>query len=287
MPPPSVRTAGILADIQREVGLIQKLEHMHIVKVAGTYTCFREFAMIISPVADEDLEAYLFRVDLLPEQEGRDFRNQLLRWVRCMVGAVEYIHGKHIRHRDIKPANFLIKGRDILLTDFGIAMELPSDTLSTSTKTPGARTRMYCAPEVEEGHRRGRLADIFSLGVVFLEMLIVYSGQRQLHRFNAVRETREERSYAKNGDIVTSWIGDLQKDNHDYSHDFPWFAATLHLCEAMVNFDRQKRPTSQDLLSCWQSPHPRNPRFGVSADPDNRVDAICGVLGLKQESDSL
>lgn len=81
-----------------------------------------------------------------------------------------------IRHLDIKPSNILIKGPNILLADFGISQMGHRKTMPTTNLHRNAqRIREYCAPEVDKGNTRGRSADIFSLGTVFLEMLVTLS----------------------------------------------------------------------------------------------------------------
>ncbi len=66
------------------------------------------------------------------------------------------------------------------MADFGISVDDPGATVLTDTATVG--TEIYKAPEwkplePDKQMRPGRLADIFSLRAVFLEMLLVHSGQ--------------------------------------------------------------------------------------------------------------
>ena len=82
--------------------------------------------------------------------------------------ALETCEKQHILHRDIKPENiFVDKNGHFKLGDFGIARQLDSTT--------GAYTRvgtpLYSAPEVAEGKRYDRRADIYSLGLVLYRLL--------------------------------------------------------------------------------------------------------------------
>ena len=108
-------------------------------------------------------------------------------WFGCLIRAVHYIHTLGVRHRDIKPSNVLIKARKVLLADFGISQMGLGKTMPTTYKNRNAsRSREYCAPKVDQGSTRGRSADIFSLGAVFLEMLIAINFPERFKDLNGI-----------------------------------------------------------------------------------------------------
>ncbi|KAI9856206.1 MAG: hypothetical protein M1813_009223 [Trichoglossum hirsutum] len=247
MPLHRPRREIVKTSIENEVKIVKTLRHNHIVHVAGTYICGTTFAIVMTPVAEENLAEHLHRVDdTTIVNEGLALRGQIQGWFGCMASALSYVHAQGIRHRDIKPANFLVMNGNILLTDFGIALEHLGETLST-TGGPGARSPMYCAPEVASGHRRGRLADVFSLGAVFLEMLTVCSGRRQLTKFTDFRQSDDDQSYASNTDKVFQWMELLD----DRLYDAAWCSTIVFLCRNMLQTERDQRPTANDLRLCW------------------------------------
>ena len=81
----------------------------------------------------------------------------------------------------------LIKGEKILLADFGISQMGLGKTIPTTYEYRNAsRLREYCAPEVDKGSTRGRSVDIFSLGAVFLEMLIAENYSNRFEELNKI-----------------------------------------------------------------------------------------------------
>ncbi len=79
--------------------------------------------------------------------------------------------GKHnIVHRDIKPANLMITSKNVLkIADFGIS-KIAGEHGMTMTGT-AVGTPAYCSPEQGRGDQVDVRADIYSLGVVFYELL--------------------------------------------------------------------------------------------------------------------
>lgn len=117
------------------------------------------------------------------EREGKLSAREALQIVPQICEALQFAHDAGIVHRDIKPDNILIdkKGR-VKIADFGIAKILGTAEDPAMPTTQGAiGTPHYMAPEqVEKPQTVDHRADIFSLGVVFYEML---TGELPLGKF--------------------------------------------------------------------------------------------------------
>lgn len=230
--------------IKKEVENLTLARHGHVVKLFMTYICGNEYAIIME-LADGSLEGYL---------KDEKLREQIPQWYGCLLGAVAFVHEKSIRHRDIKPANILIKDGNILLTDFGISMMHLGTTFPTTVlDAPRARSQAYCAPEVEEGRTRGRSADMFSLGAVFLEMLLAYSYPNKFQELR-ISTSGSNKSYAKNITEIHTSMAALKLDIEDTSNKDPqlvWRSTILSFCNMMLQPEREDRPKSGDLHSLW------------------------------------
>ena len=117
-------------------------------------------------------------------QAGGMEPKQALAIVPQICDALQFAHDEGIVHRDIKPENILIDKRGrVKIADFGLAKLLgqePADQPLTGTQQVMGTLR-YMAPEQMEGTKAvDHRADIYSLGVVFYELL---TGELPIGRF--------------------------------------------------------------------------------------------------------
>jgi len=87
-----------------------------------------------------------------------------------IAGALVAVHAAGLCHRDLKPANVMMRqdGR-IVLIDFGLAKRMDGGALTNAGEVRGSP--YYISPEQSEGAVVDQRSDLYSLGVMFYEML--------------------------------------------------------------------------------------------------------------------
>ena len=147
----------------REAKAAGKLSHPNVVTIyyVGEEGSLQYIAM--EYLEGSTLESLLKR--------GLDWDYRMLSKVMIQAcEALDYAHENGIVHRDIKPANIMIlEGNKVKVMDFGIARLDKSASMTHEGTTLG--TPNYISPEQLKGQPVDRRSDIFSLGVVFYEVL--------------------------------------------------------------------------------------------------------------------
>ena len=250
--------------IHREIEVMSRLTHMHIVKVIGSYDLEPFTSTILMfPVGDNDLK--MFFDELLDSPRGTHEwgkrRQWLRKWVGCLTSAIAYIHGQGICHKDIKPSNIVYKGDTVYLTDFGSCGQFHIEG-TTSTAADARTTLVYRAPELfrtGEGGKHGPGTDVFALGLVFLEMKTVYWGtsiQRLREIYAAAASVKSsDNSEFSYGKALTHIHEELGRDT-DRSDNKAWPLSSAVIL-SMLAFERKERPRAVQVLNAihFESAH--------------------------------
>ncbi|KZT04293.1 Pkinase-domain-containing protein [Laetiporus sulphureus 93-53] len=162
----SVLNAGDDAKYDREISILESLDHPNICKMKEVF--FEEYTinLVLEYVTGGDLLDYIVTRQRLSEQISKHFAYQL-------CDALAYIHSKGIAHRDLKPENVLLTDSplpNVKVADFGLAKVANTySDLRTMCGTPA-----YLAPEVvlqENENGYDLVVDSWSMGVIVFCML--------------------------------------------------------------------------------------------------------------------
>jgi len=146
----------------REAELVAKLSHPNIVAIYDVGEDLDLSYIAMEHLDGESLDRYTHKEDLLSV-------GQCIKVLIQVCDALHYAHSQNIVHRDIKPANImLLKNGVVKVTDFGVARS----TTGSQTRTGVVKgTPYYMSPEQAKGEKVTGVSDIFSLGVVFYQLL--------------------------------------------------------------------------------------------------------------------
>jgi serine/threonine protein kinase len=177
LPPEVGRDPTFAERFGREARALGRLNHPHIVTVhdQGRTADGQYYFFIMEYVDGVNLRHALKASSVAPQEA--------LAIVGQICDALQYAHDAGVVHRDIKPENVLLDRRgQVKIADFGLAKLLGNDADASLTHTHQVMgTLRYMAPEQMEGtHHVDHRADIYSLGVLFYELL---TGELPIGRF--------------------------------------------------------------------------------------------------------
>jgi serine/threonine-protein kinase len=154
--------SDVKARFFREAEAAGKLSHPNIVTIYDMGEDHDMAYIAMEFLKGKELTHYCQKGNILPLK-------RVLKLVSAISQALGYAHSKQVVHRDIKPANILLlDDNQVKVADFGIARVISSSKTQTGIifGTPS-----YMSPEQVAGKKVDGRSDLFSLGVVFYELL--------------------------------------------------------------------------------------------------------------------
>ena len=149
-----------------------------------------------------------------------------------ICSGMRYIHEHGLIHRDLNPSNIYLSHSGIIkIADFGLTtLEDPTVLLTDEVGTPG-----YIAPEMKARQPYNHKVDIYSLGVVFLELMVPCGTQSECqHVLAKIRQGILPVGYGQR---------------------------TLRLLLKMLNNNPARRPEAQHILELLHRPKPQSTRY--------------------------
>ena len=150
--------------VRREIALMKLVQHPNIMKLIDVLESQRHLYIILEYEEKGELFDYLVANKHFSEEMAMEIFRQI-------VMGVQYLHSLGICHRDLKPENILLDNSyRVKLADFGFATWV-RENMQTDTSCGSPH---YAAPEIVRGQPYdGKIADIWSLGVILFALLAV------------------------------------------------------------------------------------------------------------------
>ncbi len=153
-----------MARFRQELLLASKISHRNILRIHDLGDAAGMKFISMAFVDGEDLHHLLLREGKLPVE-------RMLHITKQLCAALEAAHSEGVVHRDLKPQNIMLGANDhVYVSDFGLAKSLGAvSSMTQSGEMLG--TPRYMAPEQVEAKSVDARTDIYSLGLIFYEMV--------------------------------------------------------------------------------------------------------------------
>eukprot|EP01125_Pyxidicula_operculata_P016771 TRINITY_DN57_c0_g2_i1.p1 TRINITY_DN57_c0_g2~~TRINITY_DN57_c0_g2_i1.p1 ORF type:complete len:492 (-),score=114.93 TRINITY_DN57_c0_g2_i1:177-1652(-) len=224
-----------------EIVIMKESKHDNIVEYIDSFIVENNQLWVVMELMDGGcLTDVLEQFDNVRLNEG-----QIAHVCLSTLRALTYIHKHHRIHRDIKSDNILLNSRgDVKIADFGYAAQLTQEQQKRHTVVG---TPYWMAPELIRGHDYGTKVDIWSLGIMLMEMV---EGEPPYMEFPPLRALFL---------ITTKGIPPLQSPSE-------WSQELLSFYSECLEKDVEKRPEAADLLS--------HPFLQLACQPEEFVPVI-------------
>ncbi|KAJ3694470.1 hypothetical protein LUZ60_009950 [Juncus effusus] len=226
---------------ERELESMGDIKHRNIVPLHGYHIAPYFNLLIYELMPNGSLDCIL---------HGNLEKKKLLNWptrYKIAVGAargIAYLHHDcvpHIIHRDIKSSNILLdENMEARVSDFGLATLMDPNETHVSTVVAG--TFGYLAPEYFDTGRATTKGDVYSYGVVLLELL---TGKRPT-----------DESFIEEGTKLVTWVKETMKDKREeqvidgalVSFPIEEIKIVFQVGEKCLESDPTMRPTMNEVL---------------------------------------
>src|SRR5581483_9698573 len=153
-----------MARFRQELLLASKISHRNILRIHDLGDAGGMKFITMAYVEGQDLGKVL--------ESGRLPLDRVLSFAKQLCNALDAAHSEDVVHRDLKPNNILIdKAGNLFVMDFGLAKSIETEATMMTRTGQILGTPRYMAPEQVEAKAIDHRADLYSLGLIFYEMV--------------------------------------------------------------------------------------------------------------------
>ena len=232
----SIKGEKLIDQINREIEIMYKLNHPHIIKLINHFEDDEKLYLLMPYASKGQLYSLLKR-------QVRFDQRTAAQYMREVIEAVRYIHSfsPKIIHRDIKPENLLLdENYRVLLSDFGWSNFLDDNEFrKTFCGTPE-----YLSPEMAKKSGHNEMVDIWALGVLMFEFLAGYapfSGSTPKELYSNIKKLKihwpdDFPPLAKNLITKILKLNPSERLNINEILDHAWFTQNPPLRHVLTNY---------------------------------------------------
>lgn len=181
------KTKLSIEDLRKEIEIMRLMMHDNIINLISSI-CYKDTVWIIMPYMEHTLRS------ILKKKYPTGIKNETLLATILyeVLKGLEYLHKNYIIHRDLKSNNILVSNKgEVKLCDFGVSGKLIDNGIWTNRHT-FIGTLAFMAPEVMEQIEYDSRADIWSFGILALELAYGYAPYEKYEPLKILIKTMAE-----------------------------------------------------------------------------------------------
>jgi serine/threonine protein kinase len=154
------RTPKLMELMRTEIRVLKECKNENVVRYVDNFMSEKSVVIVMELCDGGELQQYL-------DDKGRLTENEATTFLKQIINGFKGLHEIDAMHRDFKAANVLLHQNVCKIADLGFAKQVKEGGMTTTLLGTG----LTMAPEVHQEKSYGRKADIWSVGIVFYQLI--------------------------------------------------------------------------------------------------------------------